>query len=160
METGATTAPLTKTMPLKPAGPGPRPAGGSGTGPMVSAPGGGAPTTGLPKATVKLQPTQPMSRPSISAPPSAPVKRTANTDAEQFYNEEEDPEGGLVPLSVVCLLLSAVLLVVQMFGSDMVSSSDSSPIMVPAPVPVKWEVRNEDRSWTNNFTRTLPTIPE
>jgi hypothetical protein len=102
---------------------------------MVSAPGGGAPTTGLPKATVKLQPTQPMSRP-------------------------EDPEGGLVPLSVVCLLLSAVLLVVQMFGSDMVSSSDSSPIMVPAPVPVKWEVRNEDRSWTNNFTRTLPTIPE
>jgi len=124
---------------------------------MVSAPGSGA---GLPKATVKLQQTQPMARPSVSAPPSAPVKRTANQDAEQFYNDEKDPEEGLVPLSVVCLLLSAALLVIQMFGSDRVSSSDDSPFMVPPPVPVKWESRNEDGTWTNNFNRALPAIPQ
>jgi len=146
------TAPLAKTMPVRPAAP-----RAPGTGPMVSAP-GGAP--GLPKATVKLQQTQPMARPSVSAPPSAPVKRTANQDAEQFYNEEKDPEEGLVPLSVVCFLLSAVLLVVQMFGSDRISTSDDSPIMVPAPVPVKWETRNEDRTWTNGFNRALPDIPQ
>lgn len=109
---------------------------------------------------MKLQQTQPMARPSVSAPPSAPVKRTANVDSEQFYNDEKDPEEGLVPLSVVCLLLSVVLLVVQMFGSDRVSSSDDSPIMVPGPVPVKWETRNEDGSWSNNFQRSLPTIPQ
>jgi len=141
-------------MPVRPAAPR---APGTGTVPMVSTP-GGAP--GLPKATVKLQQTQPMARPSVSAPPSAPVKRTANQDAEQFYNDEKDPEEGLVPLSVVCLLLSAVLLVVQMFGSDRISTSDDSPIMVPAPVPVKWETRNEDRTWTNGFNRALPDIPQ
>ncbi|MCX6853993.1 MAG: hypothetical protein NTV80_03710 [Verrucomicrobia bacterium] len=101
-----------------------------------------------------------MARPSVSAPPSAPVKRTANQDAEQFYNDEKDPEEGLVPLSVVCFLLSAVLLVVQMFGSDSISTSDDSPIMVPAPAPVKWETRNEDRTWTNGFNRSLPDIPQ
>lgn len=101
-----------------------------------------------------------MARPSISAPPSAPVKRTAGTDAEQFYNDEKDPEEGLVPLSVVCLLLSAVLLVVQMFGSDRVSASDASPIMVPQALPVKWERLNEDHTWSNDFSKHLPQIPQ
>jgi hypothetical protein len=127
---------------------------------MVSAPGGTPAAGGLPKATVKLQQTQPMARPSISAPPSAPVKRTAGQDSEQFYNEEKDPEEGLVPLSVVCLLLSAVLLVIQMFGSDRVSSSDASPIMVPTANPAKWEQVNADHTWTNSFSKYLPQIPQ
>ncbi len=128
---------------------------------MVASPGGASPAAGgLPKATVKLQQTQPMARPSISAPPSAPVKRTASADAEQFYNEEKDPEDGLVPLSVVCLVFSAILLVIQMFGSDRVSSSDASPIMVPSANPVKWERLNEDHTWSNDFARHLPAIPE
>lgn len=158
IETGAATVPLAKTMPVRPSPTAPRP--GTGTGPLVSTPGGGAPGGGLPKATVKLQQTQPMARPSVSAPPSAPVKRTANADAEQFYNDEKDPEQGLVPLSVVCFLLSVGLLVVQMFGSDKISTNEDSPIMVPAAVPVKWEVRNEDRTWTNNFSRSLPVVPQ
>ncbi len=126
---------------------------------MVTAP-GGAPAAGLPKATVKLQATQPMARPSISAPPSAPVKRTASADSEQFYNDEKDPEEGLVPLSVVCFLLSAVLLVVQMFGSDRVSSSNDSPIMVPSANAVNWERLNEDHTWSNDFSKKLPQIPQ
>ena len=158
IETGAATAPLAKTVPLKPMPAAPRVAG-TGTGPMVSAP-GAAPTGGLPKATVKLQQTQPMARPSISAPPSAPVKRTAGTDAEQFYNDDKDPEEGLVPLSVVCLLLSVVLLVLQMFGSDRVSAQDASPIMVPKPTPVKWEMLNEDHVWSNSFSKFLPQVPQ
>lgn len=148
VETGA------PTVPLKP---GPRPPGapGAGTGPMA----GGAPGTApLPKATVKLQPTQAMQRPSISAPPSAPVKRSAAADAEQFY-EEKDPEAGLVPLSVICFVFSAVLMVIQVLGSDAYKSEDDSPIMVPtAHVEPAWESQNPStKEWTNKFT--LPAVP-
>ena len=80
-ETGAPTVPLQKPA----AGPRPPSAPGAGTGPMAGGAAGAA--SPLPKATVKLQPTQAMQRPSISAPPSAPVKRSAAADAEQFYEE-------------------------------------------------------------------------
>lgn len=130
----------------------PRPPAGAGTAPLGGAGGG------LPKATVKLQQTQPLTRPSISAPPSAPVKRTAAADSQQFY-EEKDPEEGLLPLSVVCLLFSVVLLVVQIFGSDSVSSGDDSPLMVPPAQSVKWETRSPDGKWGNNFATYLPKLP-
>lgn len=129
---------------------------GASTGPMVSAP-GGAPAGGLPKATVKLQQTQPMVRPSVSTPPSGPVKRAGAE--EQFYNEEKDPEEGLVPLSVVCLLLSAVLLAIQMFGSDRISASNDSPIMVPLPNAASWETPTPDHKWQNARFK-LPEIPQ
>lgn len=102
-----------------------------------------------------------MQRPSISAPPSAPVKRSAAADAEQFY-EEKDPEAGLVPLSVICFVLSAVLMVVQMFGSDAVKSDPTgeSPIMVPTANKQAWEDRSIVTGvWTNKFKDTLPAIP-
>lgn len=126
--------------------------------------GGTAGTAPLPKATVKLQPTQAMQRPSISAPPSAPVKRSAAADAEQFY-EEKDPEAGLVPLSVICFVFSAVLMVIQVLGADNFEqfTADDSPIMAPKAVVEKWEVRNADKSWTNDFNNpqrpALPAIP-
>ncbi|HRH98834.1 MAG TPA: hypothetical protein PLB55_23035 [Prosthecobacter sp.] len=150
-ETGAPTVPL-----QKPTAGAPRPPG-TGTGPMV----GGGSAAPLPKATVKLQPTQAMQRPSISAPPSAPVKRSAAADAEQFY-EEKDPEAGLVPLSVICFVLSAVLMAVQMFGADTVKSDPTgeSPIMVPAANVQSWESRNAVTGvWTNKFKDTLLPIP-
>ena len=123
--------------------------------------GGVGPTTPLPKATVKLQPTQAMQRPSISAPPSAPVKRSAAADAEQFY-EEKDPEAGLVPLSVICFVLSAVLMAVQMFGADAVKSADpnaESAIMVPAQNKMTWESRSAAGVWSNSFANQLQQIP-
>jgi len=121
----------------------------------------GAGTGALPKATVKLQQTQPMARPSISAPPSAPIKRTAAADSQQFY-EDKDPEEGLMPLSVVCLLFSVVLLCVQMFGSDRISSSEDSPIMVPSASPAAWEKVQADGSWTNEFVSRghLPSLTQ
>jgi hypothetical protein len=100
-----------------------------------------------------------MARPSVSAPPSAPVKRAAASDSQQFY-EEKDPEEGLMPLSVVCLLFSAVLLFVQMFGSDRISASAESPIMVPPAVEAPWEKKNPDGTWGNNFGSQLPNLPE
>jgi len=115
----------------------------------------------LPKATVKLAPTQVMQRPSISAPPSAPVKRSAAADAEQFY-EEKDPEAGLVPLSVICFVLSAILMVVQMFGADAVKSGEFPlPITVPLADKQPWENRSPVTGvWTNeNFQKTLLPIP-
>jgi hypothetical protein len=149
-ETGAPTVPL-----QKPTVGGPRPPG-AGTGPMT-----GGPTVPMPKATVKLQPTQAMQRPSISAPPSAPVKRSAAADAEQFY-EEKDPEAGLVPLSVICFVLSAILMAVQMFGADAVKSDPTgeSPIMVPTVSQQTWESRSAITGvWTNKFKDTLLPIP-
>ncbi len=123
--------------------------------------GGVGATTPLPKATVKLQPTQAMQRPSISAPPSAPVKRSAAADAEQFY-EEKDPEAGLVPLSVICFVLSALLMVVQMFGSDAVKSDPvgESPIMVPSDNKQPWETHSLSGVWSNEkFKAELLPIP-
>ncbi|MBN8418452.1 MAG: hypothetical protein J0L73_06030 [Verrucomicrobia bacterium] len=154
-ETGAPTVPLQKA-------PGPRPpsAPGAGTGPMVG--GGVGAASPLPKATVKLQPTQAMQRPSISAPPSAPVKRSAAADAEQFY-EEKDPEAGLVPLSVICFVLSAVLMLVQMLGSDAISHADlntESPIKVPEKGKQEWETVSASGVWSNeNFKKQLMAIP-
>ena len=152
-ETGAPTVPLQKA-----AGPRPPTMPGAGTGPMVG--GGASPATPLPKATVKLQPTQAMQRPSISAPPSAPVKRSAAADAEQFY-EEKDPEAGLVPLSVICFVLSAVLMTVQMFGADAVKHADpntESAIMVPEKGQQDWETRTNG-TWNNTFSSKLMKIP-
>lgn len=155
-ETGAPTVPLQKPA----AGPRPPSAPGAGTGPMAG--GGVGAASPLPKATVKLQPTQAMQRPSISAPPSAPVKRSAAADAEQFY-EEKDPEAGLVPLSVICFVLSAVLMVVQMFGSDVVKSDPvgESPIMVPSDNKQAWETHSlTTGTWSNEkFKAELLPIP-
>jgi hypothetical protein len=155
-ETGAPTVPLQKPT----AGPRPPSAPGAGTGPMVG--GGVGAASPLPKATVKLQPTQAMQRPSISAPPSAPVKRSAAADAEQFY-EEKDPEAGLVPLSVICFVLSAVLMVVQMFGADAIKSDPlgESPIMVPSDNKQAWETHSLTTGvWSNEkFKAELLPIP-
>ncbi len=91
------------------------------------------------------------------------MKRSAAADAEQFY-EEKDPEAGLVPLSVICFVLSAVLMVVQMFGADAVKTADrgaESPIMVPEKGQQEWETRNSVTGvWSNEkFKGTLKPIP-
>lgn len=146
------------TTPLAAPRPAPRPVGG-GTAPMAAGPG----TTELPKATVKLQmPTGapgPRARPTPSA---APVKRAVKEDSEQFY-EETDPEAGLVPLSVICMVLSIVLLVVQMLGTDVVTTAranEPSALMVPEVVRVDWENQDATGAWKNSFDRILPQIPQ
>lgn len=67
-----------------------------------------------------------------------------------------------MPLSVVCLLLSVVLLVVQMFSTDQVTASADSPIMVPPAVPVKWETPLPDGGFDNKFISGgfLPALPQ
>ncbi len=142
----------------------PRPAppgGGSGTGPLVGAAGA---TAALPKATQKLQ-AAPMAARPAAAPQSAPVKRSAATDSQQFY-EEKDPEAGLVPLSVVCFVLSVVLMMAQILATDRVSvfvakQGEDSPIMVPERVDPPWEKYNdEDHTYTSQFKAALPEIPQ
>lgn len=150
LETGATTAPLAPR-------PAPRPVGG-GTSPMAA--GGG--TSALPKATVKLQGTPAPGRPKMATPSAAPIKRAAQKDTEQFY-EEKDPEAGLVPLSVVCLILGVVLLVIQILATDTVTSSPAnqpSGLMVPEVVRVDWETQDATGAWRSSFDRLLPQIPQ
>lgn len=150
LETGATTAPLAPR-------PAPRPVGG-GTSPMAA--GGG--TSTLPKATVKLQGTPAPGRPKIATPSAAPIKRAVQKDTEQFY-EEKDPEAGLVPLSVVCLILGVVLLIVQILATDTVTSSPAnqpSGLMVPEVVRVDWETQDATGAWRSSFDRLLPQIPQ
>ena len=149
------------TAPLAPR-PAPRPVG-AGTAPMAAGPG----TTELPKATVKIQVPggTPAPRPRVGAPvPSAaPVKRAAvKDDSEQFY-EEKDPEAGLTMVSVACLVAGIVLLVIQMLGTDVVTTAPAnqpSGIMVPEVVRVDWENQDATGAWKNSFDRILPQIPE
>jgi hypothetical protein len=122
--------------------------------------GGG--TSALPKATVKLQGTPAPGRPKIATPSAAPIKRAAQKDTEQFY-EEKDPEAGLVPLSVVCLILGVVLLIVQILATDTVTSSPAnqpSGLMVPEVVRVDWETQDATGAWRSSFDRLLPQIPQ
>lgn len=157
VETGAATQPLVG----KPPSAAPRPpSAGTGTAPLA----GAAPGASLPKATQKLQATQPMARPTIApAPPSAPVKRSAAADSQQFY-EEKDPEAGLVPLSVICLVLSLILMAIQVLATDRLFSAapgEESPIMVPQYETVPWETRNpDDGTITSKFSTVLPELPQ
>ena len=124
----------------------------------------GAATSSLPKATVKLQQTQPMARSPMAPPPSAPVKRAAAADSQQFYEDEKDPEAGLVGMSVMCLVASLVLAGIQMLGSDKVMSApvgQSSPIMVPANEKVTWESYNAATdTWQSKFKEVLAPLPD
>ncbi len=124
----------------------------------------GSATSSLPKATVKLQQTQPMARAAMAPPPSAPIKRSAAADSQQFYEDEKDPEAGLVGMSVLCLVAAVALLVIQMVGSDKVMSAhqgEVSSFMVPADEKVSWESYNPaTHQWTNKFKEVLPAIPE
>jgi hypothetical protein len=87
------------------------------------------------------------------------VKRAAAEPAEQFYEDDKDPEAGLVPLSVVCFVFSAVLLAVQMFGSDRITAANDSPLMVPEAQQQKWEQRS-DAGWQNQFKSVLPELAQ
>lgn len=122
-----------------------------------------APTAALPKATVKLAPTQAMARTPMAAPPSAPIKRAAAAESQQFY-DEKDPEAGLVPLSVICMVVSLVLMAIQMMGSDRMFSSppgSPSPVMVPQLEKVDWETKDAATGiWRNNFKKVLPDVPQ
>jgi hypothetical protein len=126
----------------------------------------GAGTAALPKATVKIQLPAggyPAGRPRVATPSSAPIKKAAQADSEQFY-EEKDPEAGLVPLSVMCMVLGVVLLVVQMLSTDVVTSareSQPSAIMIPEVARVDWETQDPVTGlWRSNFDSMLPKIPE
>jgi hypothetical protein len=158
------TAPLARgPSPARPTAPGAGPGTGpmAGTGPLAGA---GAATSALPKATVKLQQTQPMARSPLSAPPSAPIKRTAAADSQQFYDDDKDPEAGLVGMSIFCLVVAVVLMAIQLFGSDKVMPArpgEVSAIMVPSDEKVPWESFNAvTGEWQNKFKDVLPTIPD
>jgi hypothetical protein len=163
VETGLATAPLaggadlpvaTVRMKLPTQGvaaprPAPRAVGAGGTG-------------ALPKATVKLQQGPGVGRPGMPAPSAAPVKRMSQQDSEDFY-DEKDPEAGLVPLSVMCLILGVVLLVVQMMATDTVMSAPAnqpSALMVPENTRVDWETQDATGGWKSSFERVLPQIPQ
>lgn len=122
----------------------------------------GAGTGALPKATVKLQGTPGPARPKMATPSAAPVKRAAAQNDADLY-EEKDPEAGLVGVSVMCLIASVILLVIQMLGTDLVVSSppnQPSGLMVPETVGVDWERQDATGAWKSDFDRVLPQIPQ
>lgn len=164
VETGAATSPLaggadmpsaTVRMKLPTQGgvaaprPAPRAVGAGGTG-------------ALPKATVKLQQGPGVGRPGMPTPSAAPAKRVSQQDSEEFY-DEKDPEAGLVPLSVVCVVLGVVLLLFQMMATDTVMSTPAnqpSALMVPEATRVDWETQDATGAWKSSFDRVLPQIPQ
>jgi hypothetical protein len=99
----------------------------------------------------------------MATPSAAPIKKSAAVDTEAFY-EEKDPEAGLVPLSVVCLVVGVVLLVIQMLATDTVTTSPArqpSALMVPEVTRVDWETQDiATGQWRNRFDQMLPQIPQ
>ncbi len=148
VEAGATTSPLAK------APGGPRPPGTIST-PMGKPVG---PTQQLPKATVQLSKnTTPLSKQQpMVTPPSAPVKRASEQDT---HFEEKDPEAGLAPLAVLCMVLALALMAVNLLGSDkafFAEKGQESSFMVPAPEDPTWEKLNQqDGTHTSSFTSEL-----
>lgn len=148
VEAGATTTPLAKA-------PGAPKPGGAISTPIAKKIG---PTQQLPKATVQLSKnTTPLSKQQpMVTPPSAPVKRAAEQDTNF---EEKDPEAGLAPLAVLCMVLALALMAVNLLGTDkafFAESGQESSFMVPAPVDPTWEKLNQqDGTHTSSFTTEL-----
>jgi hypothetical protein len=153
VEAGASTVPLSKAPVVVPKAP------GSGTAPMAKT---GGPTQNLPKATVQLAKspsTQALGKGGIATPPSAPAKRAGEESAPM--EEERDPEAGLAPLAIVCTVLALALMALNIFGSDRAFSADigsDSPFMVPIAPHTPWETKNDDGTYTSNFTSQLKEI--
>jgi len=152
MEPGATTVPLAKSPP----------AGGPRPGAFSAAPGSAVGATQqLPKATVQLaKGTTPLQQQAVT-PPSAPVKRTVD---EADLEDEKDPEAGLAPLAIVCLVLALGLMAVNMFATDKVVGSYPedkgfmASLMVPRDKSPTWEERQLDGTHVSKFNKVLDDI--
>jgi hypothetical protein len=120
---------------------------------VPAGPGG---TQALPKATVQLaKGTQPMAKGGITAPATAAPAKQAGQDSAPLY-DEKDPEAGLAPLAIVCSILAAALMFVNLAGSEMIFSaqedSDASAFKVPSLAPQSWEQENPDKPGTYRST--------
>ena len=116
------------------------------------------PTQMLPKATVQLaKGTVPLNKGTVT-PPSAPTKE--RTEREEFY-EEKDPEAGLAPLAVVCMILSLALMAVNLLATDrafFAEKGSESPFMVPAAEDPAWEQKQPDGTHKSTFSTKLGDI--
>lgn len=150
VEAGASTVPLSKAPGAPPKAPGGAPASKAG------------PTQALPKATVQLaKGTQPMAKGAgVATPPSAPVKRTAQDDS--LY-EEKDPEAGLAPLAIVCMVLAALLGLANIVGSGRymyTQLGEQSNFTVPIRNPAPWEREKDEQpdSYRSEFSTEIKRI--
>ena len=91
----------------------------------------------------------------MATPPSAPVKRAS--EQENLF-EEKDPEAGLAPLAVLCMVLALALMGINLLGSDkafFAEKGQESSFMVPAPDDPTWEKSNQDGTHTTTFPAKL-----
>ena len=102
----------------------------------------------LPKATVKLQPTQPLAKPTGTAVQSAPVYK-----GPTVVEDEGDDEGLLNPLAAIAVVLAAVLLLVQLFSwpSKFSPGVDSTPDVETWKIPKVKKEAWEDSSGALNL---------
>lgn len=118
------------------------------------------PTQMLPKATVQLaKGTTPLAKsPAPVTPPSAPAKRTED---DTIY-EEKDPEAGLAPLAILCMVLAIALLGVNLLGTDgaklYANPGESSAFLVPASEDPPWEQRQQDGTHKSTFSTKLTEV--
>lgn len=91
-------------------------------------------------------------------PLSAPVKQRTT---QEEYVDEKDPEAGLAPLAVVCMILAIALMGVNLLGTDkafFAEKGSESAFMVPAPDNPAWEVKQDDGSHKSTFSTKLSEI--
>ena len=140
VEAGATTSPLAKA---------PSP-------PRPGAPGVAGPTQQLPRATVQLTKN---TTPLIKQPAAIPAPNVVKAPEQETHFEEKNPEAGLAPLAVLCMVLALALMAVNLLGTDkafFAEKGQDSSFMVPASEDPSWEkVNPQDGTHTSSFPAEL-----
>jgi len=175
---GAPPPPPAKTVPLTPAPPAgaPGPPAGAKTVPLTQAPSPSGPAVGqqtaklqtapsgapgtrpLPKATVKLAPTQPMASAPTASISSAPIK--GGVASQALADDEAEEESGITPFAAIALVLAVAVLAIELLTSQHVVEQDKNG----SPgfgVPMK-QNRYHKETASGDLTPTFkaPSIPE
>ena len=149
---GAKTVPLTQAP--SPSGP----AVGQQTARLQTGPAATPGTRPLPKATVKLAPTQPVASSPTAAVASAPIK--GGVASQVLADDEAEEESGITPFAAIALVLAIAVLVIELLTSQRVFMQDKtgSPSFA---VPME-QNRYHRETATGDLTPTFkaPAIPD
>ena len=113
-----------KTVPLTQAPTRPGPAVGQQTARLQTAPSGAPGTRPLPKATVKLAPTQPVASAPTASVASAPIK--GGVASQVLADDEAEEESGIMPFAAIALALAVAVLAIELLTSQRVFMQDKS----------------------------------
>ncbi|MFT4550342.1 MAG: hypothetical protein ACI8XO_003952 [Verrucomicrobiales bacterium] len=149
---GAKTVPLTQAP--TPSGP----AVGAQTARLQSTPPNAPGTRPLPKATVKLAPTQPIASAPTASISSAPIK--GGVASQVLADDEAEEEGGITPFAAIALVLAVAVLAIELLTSQRIFMQDKlgEPSFAVPIESNRYHKSNAAGDLTPNFK--APPLPE